>query len=65
MSDQIPNYLKDMLKAQSQIPPGEVWETVIVHDDDCVHFDGGICNCNCEVVLMPVDLRFTGEELQA
>jgi len=40
-----PNYLSDAIRLGQHLDPGRIGILVVRHDDDCAHWDGGLCNC--------------------
>lgn len=46
----LPNYLEPLIRfALEGARPGRVTVAHIYHDDDCAHFEDGMCNCRPEI----------------
>ena len=52
-----PNYAKKLARAAELglLKPGEVGLTNVAHDDDCAHWNGGICDCDPEITITVMD----------
>lgn len=50
------NYMKKILNlvAEGKLDPapGEVRHVYTLHDDWCAFWDGGLCNCDCEIEII-------------
>lgn len=44
-------YLAKTVALQGQMRPGMLNVARVLHDDWCLKFKGGLCNCNPDVVL--------------
>ena len=50
------NYMEKLLPIGLALPRGTLWDVTCHHDDWCGIHDGRRCNCDPEVVIVPLDL---------
>jgi hypothetical protein len=54
------NYYRKLMELveQGKIPPGRLTDVQVCHDDWCRIYQGGYCNCDPEIKLIPPPERF-------
>ena len=52
----IHDYLKKLLPIGLALPQGTLWDATCYHHNWCGIYDGRLCNCDPDVVVVPLDL---------
>ena len=50
----IDDYMKEWLPIVSAVPQGTLWDATCYHHDWCGIYDGRRCNCDPDVVVVPL-----------
>ena len=50
----IDNYTKKLLPIVSAVPQGTLWDVTCYHDNWCGIYSGRRCNCDPDVVVVPL-----------
>ena len=53
-TERVPKYIERLLAGGWEWTPGEVVSVAVLHDDDCAHWRGGVCDCEPEVKMQRV-----------
>ncbi len=50
------NYMKKLLPIGLALPRGTLWDATCYHDNWCGIYDGRHCDCDPDIVIVPLDL---------